>query len=86
MSFLQCFCHLDWCGGYEWGVAAFTYLYKQLGDASFATTKQLDGYATILLVIITTMVTLNIGNYLVINIVTFVIVEIGVDLRAFSYY
>ena len=77
MSFLQCFCHLDRCGGYEWGVAAFTYLYKQLGDASIA---------TILLVIITTMVTLNIGNYLVISIVTFVIVEIGIDLRAFSYY
>ena len=65
--FLHYFCHLDYCGGYAWGAGALTYLYKRLGDAGFANTKQLDGYAIVLQVIITTMVTLNIENLILDN-------------------
>lgn len=67
VSFLHCFRHLDQCGEYVWGVAALTYQYEQLGDVGFANTKQLDGYATLLQVIITTMVTFNIENLILGN-------------------
>ena len=36
------------CRRYAWGVAALVYLYKQLGDASFANTKQLVEYPPLL--------------------------------------
>lgn len=66
-SFLHCFCHLDQYGGYAWGESAFTYLYEQLGDVGFENTNQLNGYVTLLQVIITTMITLNIGNLILGN-------------------
>ena len=34
--------------GYSWARAALTHMYEQLGDCSYANTKQLAGYATLL--------------------------------------
>jgi len=34
--------------GYSWAGAALTHMYEQLGDCSYANTKQLAGYATLL--------------------------------------
>ncbi|XP_068504169.1 protein MAIN-LIKE 1-like [Phaseolus vulgaris] len=40
---------LSWLtGGYSWAAAALTHMYEQLGDCSYANTKQLAGYATLL--------------------------------------
>ncbi|XP_068484433.1 protein MAINTENANCE OF MERISTEMS-like [Phaseolus vulgaris] len=36
------------CHGYAWGAAILTYLYEQLGDASYFNTKQLVSYATLI--------------------------------------
>ncbi|XP_068504309.1 protein MAIN-LIKE 1-like [Phaseolus vulgaris] len=34
--------------GYSWASTALTHMYEQLGDCSYANTKKLDGYATLL--------------------------------------
>jgi len=34
--------------GYAWAATALTYMYEQLGDCSYAKTRQLAGYATLL--------------------------------------
>jgi len=41
------FSNLHMCHGYAWGAATLTYLYEQLGDASYFNTKQLTSYATL---------------------------------------
>ena len=46
--YLELFRDLPTCRRYAWGVAALVYLYEQLGDASFANTKQLPGYLPLL--------------------------------------
>ena len=46
--YLELFRDLPTCRRYAWGVAALVYLYEQLGDASFANTKQLVGYLPLL--------------------------------------
>ena len=51
VSYLALFRDLGLCGRYAWGVAALVYLYEQLGDASFVSTKQLSGYLPLLQVL-----------------------------------
>ncbi|XP_027931987.1 protein MAIN-LIKE 1-like [Vigna unguiculata] len=46
--YLELFRDLSTCRTYGWGVAALVHLYEQLGDASFANTKQLAGYLPLL--------------------------------------
>ncbi|XP_027915206.1 protein MAIN-LIKE 1-like [Vigna unguiculata] len=46
--YLKLFRDLSTCCTYGWGVAALVHLYEQLGDASFANTKQLAGYLPLL--------------------------------------
>ena len=46
--YLKLFRNLPTCRRYACGVAALVYLYEQLGDASFANTKQLVGYLPLL--------------------------------------
>ncbi|XP_027923042.1 protein MAIN-LIKE 2-like [Vigna unguiculata] len=46
--YLELFRNLSTCRTYGWGVAALVHLYEQLGDASFANTKQLAGYLPLL--------------------------------------
>jgi len=50
--YLLLFRDLATYGRYAWGVAALVHMYKQLGDACFAYTKQLVGYLTLLQVYI----------------------------------
>ncbi|XP_068492241.1 protein MAIN-LIKE 1-like [Phaseolus vulgaris] len=45
--YLLLFNNLHMCHGYAWGAAILTYLYEQLGDASYFNTKQLASYATL---------------------------------------
>ncbi|XP_068475266.1 protein MAINTENANCE OF MERISTEMS-like [Phaseolus vulgaris] len=47
--YLGFFVDLRLTGGYSWAAAALTHMYEQLGDRSYANTKQLAGYATLLL-------------------------------------
>jgi len=47
VSYLPLFRDMGMCGEYSWGAAALTHMYEQLGDACFAQTKQLGGYATL---------------------------------------
>ncbi|XP_047162330.1 protein MAIN-LIKE 1-like [Vigna umbellata] len=47
VSYLLLFGDVHACGRYAWGVAALAHLYKQLGDASLASTKQMVGYLTL---------------------------------------
>ncbi|XP_068475175.1 protein MAIN-LIKE 1-like [Phaseolus vulgaris] len=46
--YLGFFVDLRLTGGYSWAAAALTHMYEQLGDCSYANTKQLAGYATLL--------------------------------------
>ena len=46
--YLKLFRDLPICRKYAWGVAALVYFYEQLGDASFANTKQLARYLPLL--------------------------------------
>ena len=46
--YLELFRDLPTCRRYAWRVAALVYLYEQLGDATFANTKQLAGYLPLL--------------------------------------
>ena len=48
VSYLQLFRDLSSCHIYAWRVVALVYFYEQLGDASFASTKQLSGYLPLL--------------------------------------
>ena len=47
-KYLPLFEDLDRCGRYCWGGAALVTLYRYLGDASFYSSKQLGGYASLL--------------------------------------
>ncbi|XP_068485021.1 protein MAIN-LIKE 2-like [Phaseolus vulgaris] len=48
VSYLGLFVDLRHTGGYSWAAAALTHLYEQLGDGSYANTRQLAGYVTLL--------------------------------------
>jgi len=48
VSYLGLFVDLRMTGGYSWAKVALTHLYEQLGDSSYASTRQLGGYATLL--------------------------------------
>jgi len=48
VSFMGFFVDLRVIGEFSWAAAALPYLYEQLGDASYGSTKQLGGYATLL--------------------------------------
>ena len=43
-----CYSAIYICHGYAWGATTLTYLYEQLGDASYFNTKQMGSYATLL--------------------------------------
>ena len=47
LSYLGLFVDLRHTGGYSWVAAALTRMYEQLGDGSYANTRQLVGYATL---------------------------------------
>jgi len=47
ISYLLLFSNLYMCHEYAWGAATLTYLYEQLGDASYFNMKQLASYATL---------------------------------------
>jgi len=46
--YLELFVDLRHTGGYSWAAAALTHMYEQLGDGSYANTRQLAGYVTLL--------------------------------------
>ena len=46
--YLGFFVDLRLTGGYSWAAVALTHMYGQLGHCSYANTKQLAGYATLL--------------------------------------
>ena len=48
VSYLNMFVDLQSCGRFTWGATALAHLYKQLGNASLAHTRQLVGYLTLL--------------------------------------
>jgi len=48
VSLMGFFVDLRVTGEFSWAAAALTYLYEQFGDASYGSTKQLSGYATLL--------------------------------------
>ena len=48
VSYLGLFVDLRHTGGYSWAAAALTHMYEQLGDGSYANTRQLAGYVTLL--------------------------------------
>jgi len=48
VSYLGLFVDLRHIGGYSWATAALTHMYEQLGDDSYANTRQLAGYVTLL--------------------------------------
>ena len=48
VSYLGLFVDLRHIGGYSWAAAALTHMYEQLGDGSYANTRQLAGYITLL--------------------------------------
>jgi len=47
VSYLGLFVDLRHTGGYSWAVAALTHMYEQLGDGSYANTRELAGYVTL---------------------------------------
>jgi len=48
VSYLGLFVDLRHTGGYSWEAAALTQMYEQLGEGSYANTRQLVGYVTLL--------------------------------------
>jgi len=48
VCYMGLFIDLRHTGRYSWAAAALTHMYEQLGEASYANTKQLAGYATLL--------------------------------------
>jgi len=47
VSYLGLFVDLRHTGGYSWAAATLTHMYEQLGDGSYANTRQLVGYVTL---------------------------------------
>ncbi|XP_014511740.1 protein MAINTENANCE OF MERISTEMS-like [Vigna radiata var. radiata] len=48
VSYLLLFRDVHACGRYALGVAALAYMYEQVGDANLASTRQMEGYLTLL--------------------------------------
>jgi len=47
VSYLGLFVDLRHTGGYSWATVALTHMYEQLGNGSYANTRQLAGYVTL---------------------------------------
>jgi len=46
--YLEFFADLRLTEGYSWAATALTHMYEQLGDCSYAKSRQLASYATLL--------------------------------------